>query len=182
MFLTSDPHNPRPLIELFERHAPRLVLYARQWVHRRDEAEDVVQDVFARMVERPDRRNLELPWVYRCVRNAAISASRSARARGARENAVGAEQGLCFEARPGDLIDAADAAAALATLPAAQREIVTLRLWSDLGWQQIADVTGLPLSTAHAHYKLALAALRATLESRTTRTRTTPDARRTPTA
>src|SRR5687767_13538536 len=99
-------------------------------------------------------------WLYRAVRNAAISASRSTGRRGRRERAVAGERGAWFEPRPHDLLDAAAAQAALQQLPVTQREVVVLRLWSGLTLTGVAEVTGLPVSSVFDQYRTALAAIR----------------------
>ena len=151
--------------EMFAGHARALLLYARQWVDA-DAAEDVVQRVFVRLLA--GRRLPAEPrtWLFRCVRNEAVSAWRSETRRGRRErSAAAAAAAPWFVPRPGDRIDAGAAQAALAALPPRQREVVTLRIWSGLTLAETAAVTGMPVSSVHAEYHAALAALRQRLES-----------------
>ena len=54
---------------------------------------------------------------------------------------------------------------ALATLEESAREIVVLRVWGQLAWQEIADVVGGSKSAAQRHYVEALAQLREVWES-----------------
>ena len=155
--------------DMFEAHGPALLLYARQWVDAAA-AEDVVQRVFVRLLASGRLPADARTWLFRCVRNEAISAWRSDRRRGRRERTAaetaGGEAGAAwFVPRPENRIDAAAAQAALAALPDEQREIVTLRIWSGLTLAEIGRVTGLPVSTVHHHYKAALKVLRNRLES-----------------
>ena len=130
-----------------------------------------MQRVFVRLLASGRLPTDARTWLFRCVRNEAISAWRSERRRGRRERTVAAtttdgEAGAAwFVPRPEDRIDAAAAQAALAALPAEPREIVTLRIWSGLTLSEIGRVTGLPVSTVHHHYHTALKALRQRLES-----------------
>jgi RNA polymerase sigma-70 factor (ECF subfamily) len=101
-------------------------------------------------------------WLFRCVRNAAISAWRSNRRRGRRERQAASDE--WFVPRPEDKLDAASAQEALRALPPVQREIVTLRIWSGLTLAQIAEVTGLAVSNVHHQYRLGLQAMRERLE------------------
>jgi RNA polymerase sigma-70 factor (ECF subfamily) len=160
----ETPADPR-IRELFVAHGPALLLYARQWLDG-PAAQDVVQDVFVRLIARGRMPAEPRTWLFRCVRNAAISACRSRGRRGRRERAArpAASGGEWFVPRVDDRIDAESAQQALAALPAAQREIVTLRIWSGLTLAQVAEVTGLPVSTVHDHYRLALKAVRERLE------------------
>src|SRR4051812_40231051 len=66
--------DPDVLARLIDRHAAALVLYARQWCAA---AEDVVQESLVKLAgQRTVPRHL-LAWLYRVVRNGAISAARA---------------------------------------------------------------------------------------------------------
>jgi RNA polymerase sigma factor (sigma-70 family) len=164
----DDDANAGAVADMFEAHGPALLLYARQWVDAGG-AEDAVQRVFVRLLASGRVPADARTWLFRCVRNEAISAWRSEQRRGRRERNASAARGeseaAWFVPGPEDRIDAAAAQAALAALPAEQREIVTLRIWSDLTLAEIGRVTGLPVSTVHHHYNTALKALRQRLES-----------------
>jgi RNA polymerase sigma-70 factor (ECF subfamily) len=147
--------------ELFRAHSAALRLYARQWLDAAG-AEDVVQDVFARLLAGGRIPAEPRTWHFRCVRNAAISGWRSQRRRGRREQSFAAVE--WFIPKPEDRMDARMAQEALAGLADRQREIVVLRVWSDLTLAQIRDVTGLPVSTIHEQYRVALRELREKLE------------------
>jgi len=151
------------LAVLLQELGPALVLYARTWAAR-DEAEDVVQRVFVRLLA-SKRSPLEpRSWLFRCVRNEAISWRRSLRRRLLRERKRARATESLFDFHPGEAIDLHDAQEALELLPAHQREIVVLRIWSGLTLAEIAAITSIPLSTAHDRYRSALAAMRARLE------------------
>jgi RNA polymerase sigma-70 factor (ECF subfamily) len=162
--------DPARLTAWFEAHAPGMVLYARQFLDRGDPsaaaqaAEDVVQEVFLRLVTLPAEPGNVRAWLYAAVRNAAIAAARSgARRRRREQGAARHKGGGWFEPAPGDPIDAAAAQRALAELPPAQREIVVLRLWSGMTLAEIAGVTGSSVSGVFAQYRTALAAVRRTM-------------------
>jgi RNA polymerase sigma-70 factor, ECF subfamily len=148
---------------LFKALAPALVLYARQWTGPVG-AEDVVQEVFVQMLAASREPAEPKTWLFRCVRNAAISAGRSNRRRGKREESVAAEIPEWFIAPMDDRIDAKAAQAVMASLPLAQREILTLKIWSQMTLAEIREITGLPTSTIHDQYREALATLRLKLE------------------
>jgi RNA polymerase sigma-70 factor (ECF subfamily) len=147
--------------QLFKAHAPALLLYARQWLDAAM-AEDIVQEVFVRLLTGQRVPSEPRTWLYRCVRNASISAWRSNRRRTDREQASKRES--LFIPKVEDLIDAEAAQEALARLPQMQREIVTLRIWSDLALAEIKEITGLPISTIHDQYRCALKEMREQLE------------------
>ena len=150
----------------FDAYGAQLLLYARQWLSRGGEAEDVVQDVFLRLIEHQQEPQNVKAWLYRAVRNGALSAARTRRRRADREQRVARDHPEWFQQAPGDLIDARAAQEALTKLPEAQREIVVLRIWARMTLQEVSETTGLPISTVHDHYRTALAAVRKTMESR----------------
>ena len=149
--------------ELYDRHAPALLLYARQWAG--PDAEDVVQRVFVTLIASGRLPAEPRTWLFRCVRNEAMGLGRSGRRRKRREGQVAAVRREWFEARPEDPLSAAEAQAALEGLPAELREVVTLRLWGDLTLSEIAEITGAAVSTVHGRYKTAMETLRKRLEA-----------------
>jgi RNA polymerase sigma factor (sigma-70 family) len=71
-----------PLAELFARHHVELYRYAARFTGDADLAEDVVQDVFVRLAERPPADGTHLRgWLYRVATTVAIDAMRTSRRR-----------------------------------------------------------------------------------------------------
>jgi RNA polymerase sigma-70 factor (ECF subfamily) len=151
------PVGPEPLSQLADQHGAALVLYAQQWCGA---PEDVVQEVFLRLAQQATAPANVVGWLYRVVRNGAISAGRSARRRSRREAAVARRCRPWFHDAPGDAIDAMAATLALEQLPIVQREIIVARLWGGLSLQEVAELTGSSISTVHRRYEAGLAALR----------------------
>jgi len=148
---------PEILGELVDRHARALVLYARQWCAA---PEDVVQEAFLKMVTYQPAPNKTVPWLYRVVRNAAISASRAERRRRRYEAAASEYYLPWFEASADTILDGHTVAQALQALPAEPREAIMLHLWGGLTFEEIAEVTGCSSSTAHRWYASGLDLLR----------------------
>jgi RNA polymerase sigma-70 factor, ECF subfamily len=166
--------DPAQLAVWFEAHAAPLVLYARQWVGGRGRAEDVVQEVFVRLMALPAEPPNVRAWLHASVRHAAIDEARSSSRRKEREQTVARDRaGNWFDPRPDDLLDAEAAQAALERLPARQREVVLLRVWSGMTLSEVSQVTGLPVSTAHDEYRRGLDALRRIMEKPCPTTTTT---------
>ena len=133
---------PETLARLLDDHGAALVLYARQWCTA---PEDVVQEAFVKLAgQRPTPAN-PVGWLYRVVRNGAVSAARS--------------PGWFVPSESGGL-DAETVGQALATLPAEQREVIVAHLWGRQTFEQIAQLTGGSSSTAHRTYIAGLTALR----------------------
>jgi RNA polymerase sigma-70 factor (ECF subfamily) len=149
--------SPEVLGRLLDQHSAPLILYARQWCTA---AEDVVQDAFLKLVAQKPPPVRVLPWLYRVVRNAAISAGRSERRRRRHEAAAASRTPAWFAAVDATALDVAAATQALQALQLEQREIIVAHLWGGLTFEQIAEVTGCSSSTAHRSYIAGLTALR----------------------
>ncbi|HEY4311110.1 MAG TPA: RNA polymerase sigma factor [Pirellulales bacterium] len=148
---------PEPLRQLLDEYGAALVLYARQWCRA---PEDVVQESLVRLIREKQLPENIVGWLFRVVRNTAISASRS-ESRRARHEAVAARQSSpWFVELPDEALDAQAAALALAALALEQRETIVLRLWGGLSFEQIAEVTETSVSSAHRRYVAGLTALR----------------------
>ena len=148
--------DPRRLSQLFETHAGALMLFARQW-RDRAAAEDVVQEVFVRLLLQPLEPRRIRPWLFKAVRNEAIAQARSGMRRQRREH--NAMQPALFESRVSDLIDGSSAALALERLPGPQRQAIVLRIWGQMTLKEAAAVMELPTSTVFDLYRAGLAAL-----------------------
>jgi RNA polymerase sigma-70 factor (ECF subfamily) len=148
---------PEFLGRLLDRHAAALELYARQLCGC---PEDVVQEALIELVGQPRVPDNVVAWLYRVVRNKAISASRSAQRRQRHETEAADCRPAWFERSAGDRIDADVAAVALESLPIDQREVVVARIWGRLSFQEIGQLVGVSDSTAHRRYEAALTALR----------------------
>jgi RNA polymerase sigma factor (sigma-70 family) len=78
----ESPHvdTAAPIATLLENHRAFL-RYLERRVGDRDLAEDILQDAFAKVMERPDQAPADegvVPWFYRTLRNAAIDRFRRA--------------------------------------------------------------------------------------------------------
>jgi RNA polymerase sigma-70 factor (ECF subfamily) len=148
---------PEKLGRLIDSHAAALVLYARQWCAS---PEDVVQESFVKLAGRSTPPDPVLPWLYRVVRNAAISARRAETRRRHHESIAAARQPAWFLPSEGTALDGATVTAALQWLPLEQREVLVARLWGGLTFEQISELTGSSSSSMHRLYHAGLAALR----------------------
>ena len=151
------------LTRIVTERAAALVLYARQWLDGAS-ADDAVQEAFVALIAQRQPPRNPTAWMYRAVRNAAIDAARATERRRRREQSVARERGSWFVLEPDARLDAELAEQALRRLSPQHREIVVLRIWGDLAFAEIAEVTQLSISTVHDRYKAALGELRRVLE------------------
>jgi RNA polymerase sigma-70 factor (ECF subfamily) len=160
--LTSSPGRlSREDVErLYQAHGRVLLAYACSFVRSVPAAEDILHQVFARLL----RGDLviaggPLPYLCRAVRNAALNAGRSQR----RESDFAAcVEWLEAPSGPSDMALAIERA--IGTLPEDQREVVVLHVWGSLTFQEIGDLLAISPNTAASRYRYALAKLRDTLK------------------
>ncbi len=147
-----------------ERHA-ELVRLAALVVGDRPTAEDVVQDVFARLCAKdllPDRDG-SLAYVRAAVLNGCRSVLRRralARRFGSARDALGAD--TLQDSAESEVILAEDrrqVLVALTALPVRRREVLVLRYWLGLSEAEIASVLGISPGTVKSNAARGLAAL-----------------------
>jgi RNA polymerase sigma-70 factor (ECF subfamily) len=152
---------PEALGRLLDEQAAALVLYARQWCAA---PEDVVQEAFLKLSAQPRPPQRPVPWLYRVVRNAAISAGRADRRRRRHEGLAAARSPAWFTHAEPPSLDAEAVAEALRALPPDEREVIVAHLWGGLSFEQIAELVNSSSSTAHRRYAAGLSALRERLK------------------
>jgi RNA polymerase sigma-70 factor (ECF subfamily) len=156
----EQPIDASALAKLLDEHARRLELYASQWTIT---PEDCVQEAFISLAALASAPPKVVAWLYHVVRNRAMNAARSQRRRGYHESVAGwlSEQSALERPTREDRLSLPEV---LDSLPAAEREIVVLRIWSELTWQEIADLVGTSSSSAHRTYVAALGKMKQQLE------------------
>lgn len=149
---------------LFDLTAPRLVRYAQTLTRSREDAEDAVQAAVVRIARNPQSlAAVRFPWAYllRTVRNEVLRLL--ARKRPAASLAVEQAGDAIESDRMADAETTAAVQAAIARLPAEQAEVVALKIWEELTFQEIATVTGESLNTVASRYRYALSKLELSL-------------------
>lgn len=162
------------LAALYDRYVRPAFSLALRLLHDQGLAEDVIQEVFITLWNRPEvyspERGRFLPWLLGVTHHRAIDVLRSQAADQRRR--AGGEQ-LDLAADPHHLADPADRVVlglevqavqqALRRLPAEQQEALTLSLLGGLTHSEIAERLGQPLGTVKTRLRLGLRKLRAVL-------------------
>lgn len=136
-------------------------------------AEDAVQDAFVKLWDAaarfdPARGSLRT-WVLAAVRNRAIDLLRGRSGRERQELALRDDFGAATpgpEDQTAASLERAAVRQALAGLPAEQRQAVLLAYFGGYTQPEIAELTGVPLSTVKGRMRLALDKLAAYLKKR----------------
>jgi RNA polymerase sigma-70 factor (ECF subfamily) len=149
--------------EWLAEFGPRLMLYARQQTRCEADAEDVLQSALVKTWKlHGDRPTAEmLGLVFTNIRRCAIDLARNHDRRTDREQKAVEAMGppvAWFEMPEDD--DSRALQVALAALPEKFREVITLKMWGDLTFAQIAETLEIPANTAASRYRYGLEQLR----------------------
>ena len=145
---------------LYEKHGPVLLAYALSIVHDRSTAEDVLHQVFAKLLQKEAPVNGQpLHYLYRAIRNTALNHCRDH----SREVEL-ASNGHWLQSPPGMEEIGLALQSALAALPDEQREIMILRAWGEMTFEEAAAVLDISPNTAASRYRYALTKLKETLK------------------
>jgi RNA polymerase sigma-70 factor (ECF subfamily) len=151
--------------EWFAQNGTRFLLCARQWTRSLADAEDVLQEAFIRFW----RHQRHLPGdpsalLVTSIRRSALDHIRRETRRVNREQSA-----VLLDGEPLTWFEpAADPAdqrlqEALELLPDAQRQVVALKIWGELTFDEIAKQLECSPNTAASRYRYALEKLRETL-------------------
>jgi RNA polymerase sigma factor (sigma-70 family) len=171
--------NEEAFAALVERHKDRVYTTIYLIVKDRYQTEDLTQDVFIKAIRtiKSGKYNEEgkfLPWLLRIAHNLAIDQFRKEK----RYPTIVMEDGSnvlnCLEFASGSYEDEQvrmDTQALLKKLirelPDAQREVLVMRHYMDMSFQEIADATGVSINTALGRMRYALINLRKKMERQT---------------
>ncbi|MCP5521333.1 MAG: sigma-70 family RNA polymerase sigma factor [Verrucomicrobiales bacterium] len=156
--------------ELLEEWGARLLLFARQQTPEPAEAEDLVQEALVRFWKARSRgAAFEPPLLFTLVRRIAIDRARQLHRRRVQQETLAAEAGVnregWFDPPLEERERAACLEAALRGLPGEQREVVVLRVWGGLTFEQVGETLAISPHTAASRYRYALGHMRKTLNT-----------------
>jgi len=167
--LMNESDHETPWECCYRELAPKLLLFARQWIPSHSDAEDVVQAAFVKFWQhRPDAGREHYPLLYSAVRTCALDFRRAGERRARREANPDAdvlrEDATCFDHSVERREEAALLESALRELPPEQREVVVLRVWGGLTFAEIAMALNQSINTVASRHRHALEALRRELK------------------
>jgi len=143
-----------------DQHIASLILLARQWVPRRADAEDVVQEAFIRFWRSRHRVSDPAAYFYACLKHVALDWQRNRKRQSRREQATARSETTPLFVGPLEQSERRVAIeAAMRSLPESQREVLVMRIWGGLSFPQIAVALQITDNTAKSRYRYALAKL-----------------------
>lgn len=172
----------------YETHRQELFTYALALTGRRESAEDVVHTAFHNVLRRGSAPRELRPYVFRCIRNAAVDELRRAERQGHQDSlfakrngktepAYAGAHGAAHGAAPGTAQSSENDVAhdaeflsvieeSLAALNADERESIVLKLYDGLTFNEIAAVRRVSINTASSWYRRGIEKLRTLLHER----------------
>lgn len=160
------------LAEVYRRHAGAVFALARRLLNAQEDAEEVVQEVFVRLWNQPERFDPERgslrSYLLAQTHGRAIDLLRSdtaRRAREERESRLTATREYNVELEAADLLVAENVRAALNVLTDNERAVVQLAYFGGHTYSEVATMLQTPDGTVKSRMRSALAKLRGELVS-----------------
>lgn len=143
-------------------NGPRLLLFARGWSQSREDAEDLVQEAILRMWHHQEDKGFappDLPLVYSTIRFCGLNHHRSEKRRRKREESIiylNDFQDVWLDPVMEEDEEALILRDAVQSLSTKLREVVIMKFWGDLTFQQIAETLAISPNTAASRYRYAM--------------------------
>jgi len=145
---------------IYDAKAAELILYGRALGLSHCEAEDVLQETFLTLMDKPVPPALPEHYCVRSYRNQALNHRRSLWRRLTRE----LESHRWFEKSPAETGAEQAAMRRLAELPVEQREVIVLKFWHQYTFEAIAELLDASPNTVAGRYRYGLQKIKARLE------------------
>jgi len=150
---------------LYDANVRRVYDFIYYRTHHRETAEDLTSDVFlkvfAKLADFDARKGTFTAWIYRIARNRVIDHYRASKGT---EDIEDVWDLLASGDDPARDADAAErlreVERLMADLPAAQREVVIMRVWDGLSYAEIAEAIGKSEAACKMSFSRGVAALR----------------------
>jgi RNA polymerase sigma-70 factor (ECF subfamily) len=168
MFLELAAGRVSALDDLYDAAAAKLHALALWRTGSREDAADVVQDVFVRIAglgQRLARVRNPRAWLLTVTHRTAVDLTRRKARR--RPQVIETCAFLTAVTADGDrALDAKRASRLLAELPASQRTVIYLRHFASCTFAEVGRIVGVPKFTAASRYRAGIARLRRLMEGR----------------
>lgn len=173
-------HSQTEWRDWLQEHGAKLLLFARQQTRTQQDAEDVLQEALVRLSQKLANGSFVgtednwLPYLYTSIRRLSIDMGRNQDRRKRREEFVQKDEGALtphesaevpwFEAAALDDDIQQVLAVELKKLPEKFSEVISLKIWGEQTFQQIADALDISINTVASRYRYGLEQLKKTLQ------------------
>jgi RNA polymerase sigma-70 factor (ECF subfamily) len=143
-------------------NGPRLLLFARSWCQSRPDAEDLVQEAILRMWHHQADKGMlppDLPLVFSTIRFCGLNHHRSEKRRRKREESIiylNDFEDVWLDPACEEDEDAMRMRTEVQNLSPKLREVVIMKFWGGLTFQQIAETLAISPNTAASRYRYAM--------------------------
>lgn len=154
--------------ELYENYSNLVYKIAFSILKNKENAEDVMQNVFTKIVEIPKEKlpsNKETTWLYTVTKNEAISYVRKNKKEVCLEEIY---ELIDEDTNIEEIIEKEDYQNLIRGLNKEEQEIISLKILSKLKFRQIATLLNMPIGTVQWKYYTAVKALKISLGNLTT--------------
>ena len=143
-------------------HTPKLLLFARQKARCEADAQDLVQEAVLEAMQRGAAgQPPAVPLVFATIHRRAIDLARQSDRRSAREfKVLENSPEMWFDQEVENREHSQLIQSAMNQLPEIYREVISLKVWGELTFAEIAETIGVPHNTAASRYRYGLEELR----------------------
>ena len=151
---------------IYKEHKQGLYALALSVTKRPDQAEDALHDAFTRIFRTQREPTGDyVAYVYACVRNAAIDKLR-------KRTHAQMPEAMIFQSdamRPPELLETEERDTllqnAINELPEHEKQVIIMKIYGQLTFEQIAQANEQPLATVASRYRRTLTKLKSILEA-----------------
>lgn len=148
---SSSPAVAKSIVQLFEQLESQLIRFAYGIVHRREVAEEIVQEGFLKLHKHWEEVENHQAWIYRTVRNLAFNHLRKFKKEEVQDKVVDISAGA-----PENSVERMETIGnvrlLMTELPEKERELVRLKYDEGCSYSEIAERTG--MGEGNVGYKL----------------------------
>lgn len=164
------------LATLIERHQAKIYNFIHSKIQDRDLSDDIFQDTFIKVIKTLKTKSYNeegkfLPWVMRIAHNLVVDYFRKTKKMPLlRDSGEYSVFSFLFESSPNienqmitDQVEL-DLTRLIDELPDDQKEVLVMRIYQDMSFKEISDLTGVSINTALGRMRYALMNLRKVIE------------------
>lgn len=131
---------------LYDLYAEKIYRYLFYRIHHKELAEDLTSQTFLQAFQRLHQYNKDkgvfAAWLYRIARNLMIDEARRKKPTDTIDNYFDLTDNSNVEEQTDQVLLSKAVKEFLQTLPQDARELITMRLWDELSYAEIAEITG----------------------------------------